>query len=242
MSYYHVYIDYTDKKGKRKPSLTYNLPKESIEERIATPFGKNKTFVVGGRVYDPSYIEEITIFTSTNNFEELILPDGRPPLGHDVDYVWKCFVDKQVKGVDICTDNFITSPPAKKEEIKSLIGLMRSASFLGLNTNWSLATCALQLQEVVVTLVAKRKKIKLDKANVERLLNKKIEDLSFNDRYEAFSKQVKASFNIEMPILATHLRKMRTKVLHEGYNPKPEETDSIVRFTVGLLKKLEDIS
>ena len=136
--------------------------------------------------------------------------------------------------IKIVTRKFITSPPT--------LGLMESASFLGLDTNWSLATCALQLQEVAVTLVAKRKNIKLDKANVERLLNKKIKDLSFNDQYEAFSKQVRDLFNVEMPILTTHLRKMRAKVLHEGYNPKPEETDSITGFTIGLLRKLKDIS
>lgn len=119
---------------------------------------------------------------------------------------------------------------------------MESASFLGLDTNWSVATCALQLQEVAVTLVAKKKEIKLDKANVERVLNKRIETLSFGYQYKAFSKLVKVTFGIEMPILTTHLRKMRTKVLHEGYNPKPEETDSIVRFTIGLLQKLNNIS
>jgi len=122
------------------------------------------------------------------------------------------------------------------------INLMKSATFLGLDTNWSLATCALQLQEVGVTLVAKRKNIKLDKAGIERLLKKKIEKVSFNNQYEAFRRQVKISYGIKMPLLTQHLRKMRTKVLHEGYNPEPEETKSIVSFTVGLLQKLNDIS
>ena len=120
--------------------------------------------------------------------------------------------------------------------------LVNSASFLGLDNNWFLATSALQLQEVAVTLVANRKKIMLDKANVERILNKRIQnELSFNDRYEAFIKQVKDSFKIEMPILASHLRRMRVKVLHEGYNPQPEETKSIVDFTIGLLRRMESI-
>lgn len=120
--------------------------------------------------------------------------------------------------------------------------LMESASFLGLDANWSSATCALQLQEVAVTLVARRKNIKLDKANVEKLLSKRIGVFSFSDQYEAFCKQVKTRFNIEMPILTTHLRRMRVKVLHEGYNPKPEETEFIVGFTIGLLQKLNSIS
>jgi hypothetical protein len=130
----------------------------------------------------------------------------------------------------------------KEKPSEPTIDLMDSASFLGLNSNWSLATCALQLQEVAVPLLAKRKNIRLDKTSVEALLNKKVQVLSFNDQYEAFSEQVKTSFNVEMPILTTHLRKMRTKVLHEGYNPKPEETESIVNFTIGLLQRLRGIS
>ena len=151
-------------------------------------------------------------------------------------YVLECFGLRKVKGVGACTYDFITSSPEEKKEL----GLIESASFLELDINWSQATCALQLQEVAVTLVAEKKKIKLDKTNVERILNKKITgELSFNDRYRAFSKQVKTSFKIDMPRLTTHLRKMRTEVLHQGYNPTPEETESITSFTIGLLKKLD---
>lgn len=124
------------------------------------------------------------------------------------------------------------------EPEKSLID---STAFLGLDRNWHLATCALQLQEVAITLVAKRKGIKLDKTNIEKLSGKKIQNFSFNHQYQAFSKYVEDSYNIKMPILTTHLRAMRVKVLHEGYNPKPEETQSIASFTIGLLSKLEKI-
>jgi hypothetical protein len=120
--------------------------------------------------------------------------------------------------------------------------LMDSASFLNLDANWSIATCALQLQEVATILVAKRKGIGLDKQNIEKILAKKIKDFSFNYQYEAFSVEVKRMFGVEMPILTMHLRKMRTAVLHYGYNPKPEEKDSIVQFTIGLLKKLASIN
>lgn len=120
--------------------------------------------------------------------------------------------------------------------------LMESASFLGLDTNWSIATCALQLQEVATILVAKKQGIGLDKLNIEKILGKKTKDFSFNYQYEAFSLEVKRLFSVEMPILTMHLRKMRVEVLHYGYNPKPEEKDSIVQFTIGLLKKLSSIN
>jgi hypothetical protein len=121
--------------------------------------------------------------------------------------------------------------------------LMESTSFLGLDTNWSVAVCALQLQEVAVTIVAEKAKIGLDKANVDRILNAKIppKDFSFNHQYEAFRKEVKRLFNVDMPFLITQFRRMRVKVLHEGYNPEPEEKDSLVSFTIGLLQKLNSI-
>lgn len=122
--------------------------------------------------------------------------------------------------------------------------VVESASFLGLNTNWSVAVCALQLQEVGVTLVAKKLKIDLEKPNVEKILSTKIEskDFSFNQQYEAFRAEIKRLFNVDMPFLTTQFRRMRVKVLHEGYNPEPEEKDALVSFTIGLLRKLEDTS
>jgi len=257
MPYYHVRITYAGKKGEESDFFKYNASEELVKERIAAPFMKNKSFVVSGRVYHPSKIDKITIFNSRVRAEDLILPNRKSPFGQSHDYVTICFIQGKVKGVHTCTDYFITSPPEEKaEQIKTpteslgkkeeptdlTIGLMQSVSFLGFDTNWSSATCALQLQEVAVTLVAKKKGITLDKANVEKILKKKIEDLSFNDQYEAFSIQVKGAFNIEMPILTGHLRKMRAKVLHEGYNPQPEETESIVSFTIGLLQKIKSIS
>jgi len=143
------------------------------------------------------------------------------------------------------TDRFFAYVILKTRKIETpepTADLMDVCSFLGLDTNWSVATCALQLQEVATILVAERNGIRLDKPNIEKILGKKIKDFSFNYQYEAFSKEVKRLFKVEMPILTMHLRKMRVAVLHDGYNPKPEEKDSIVQFTVGLLKKLSSIN
>jgi hypothetical protein len=130
----------------------------------------------------------------------------------------------------------------KGKEHRPYIDLVKSVSFLGLDTNWFSATCALQLQEVAITLVAKKKNIKLDKKHVEKILDKKIDYLSFNEQYKAFSKEIKRLYDVDMPFLTTQFRKIRVKILHEGYNPEPEEKGSIVTFTLGLLQKLKDIS
>lgn len=141
---------------------------------------------------------------------------------------------------------FLEQVVVKLKENKPLeptADLMESATFLGLDTNWSLAVCALQLQEVAVTLVAEKTEINLDKINVEKILDKQIQpkDISFNHQYEAFTREMKRLFDIDMPFLVPQFRRMRVKVLHEGYNPEPEETDSLASFTIGLLKKLRDI-
>jgi hypothetical protein len=122
--------------------------------------------------------------------------------------------------------------------------LLKSSEYLGLNQNWFSATCALQLQEVSIKLVADKIELDLGQPSVEKILGKKFEpkDFGFNQRYEGFGKEVKKLFRIDMPFLATQFRKMRQKVLHEGYNPEPEERDSLVSFTIGLTKKkLEDV-
>jgi|GEM_PF-3008150 len=234
MPYYHVIVGL--KSRHHQGAIENNLIEKDLLNLIVKLYNRDEPFKCGDSVVSRDNISFIRITES----EEVLTPRSY-------------FVSPQKTFAELwqlisrqkdVTDKFIKkSPKRRKESPPELgVGLIESANFLGLDTNWSFATCALQLQEVAVTLVAKRKKIKLDKVNVEKVLNKKIENLSFNMQYEAFSRQVKDSFDIEMPILTTHLRKMRTEVLHEGYNPKPEETDSIVSFTIGLLQKLNGIS
>lgn len=121
--------------------------------------------------------------------------------------------------------NKIITPLNNGQTAEPTASVMESASFLGLGTDWSVAVCALQLQEVAVTLVAEKLKIDLCRANVERILSTKIEskDFSFNHQYEAFITEIKRLSDVDMPFLTTQFRKMRVKVLHEGYNPEPEE-------------------
>jgi hypothetical protein len=139
--------------------------------------------------------------------------------------------------------NKVVIPLNSGQTVEPTLCIMESASFLGLDTNWSVVVCALQLQEVAITLVAKKIEVNLDKAGVDKILKRQIqpEDFSFSHQYEAFGIEVKRLFGIDMPILLPQFRRMRVKVLHEGYNPEPEEKDSLVSFTTGLLRKLEDI-
>jgi len=165
--------------------------------------------------------------------------------GFDFFDIQKYLKRKDLPKISALQDNwqtllFATGKPGQEEIIST--GLMGSAGFLGLDANWFLATCALQLQEVAMKVIAKRKGIKLDKREVEKILKRKVEMLSFNHQYKAFSEVLKTRFGVEMPYLPIQLRKMRVKVLHEAYNPKPEETNSIEVFTIGLLQKLSNVA
>ena len=231
MPYYHVKI------AIRNPDTMLKFYREELDLSVediklfAEQYEKGTVFFKGEWI-DTSNIEEVEIRETYNksvNYYPKPLDSSTIFYGNRSD-------------IPVVTRKFIKSPPIKGKMNELSTSLIKTATFLGLDNNWSLATCALQLQEVAVTLVAKRKNIKLDRMEVEKVLGKKIQSLSFNNQYGAFAKHVKESLNIGLPILTTHLRKMRTKVLHEGYNPKPEETESIVSFTIGLLKKLRNIS
>jgi len=117
MPYYHVYIPYT-KEGKRRRAMHYNAPKETIEQKIAIPYMRNKTFIFAGRVLHPSQIRQIVIFQSDKPAEELVLPNGKTIREEeDVVYIAKSF-SKKIEGVVTCTYEFITSPPVDEELIE----------------------------------------------------------------------------------------------------------------------------
>lgn len=129
-----------------------------------------------------------------------------------------------------------------KEIDRAQSDIAKFTTFLGIDKNWMSATYALQLQEVSITMVAKKKGISLKKEDVERILDCKItEGFGFDHQYKAFAKEVKRLYDIEIPSLARFLRKMRQAVLHEGYNPTNREKELIVSATIDLLKALENV-
>lgn len=130
-----------------------------------------------------------------------------------------------------------------KEIDKTASDIAKFTKFLGIDKNWMSATYALQLQEVSITLVAKKKNIALDRKNVERILNKEIKanEGFFSYQYEAFAKEVKRLYDIEIPFMAMWLRKMRQVVLHEGHNPTEQENRQVISATVCLLKELKKV-
>jgi hypothetical protein len=127
---------------------------------------------------------------------------------------------------------------------KSDFELSLFSEFLGINQDWMISTCALQLQEVSITLVAKKKGIILDKTNVERILKRQInkDEHFFSCQYEAFVREAKRLYGFEIPSMAMWLRKMRQAVLHEGQPPTEQEKELAVLATVSLLKELRKVN
>jgi len=137
-------------------------------------------------------------------------------------------------------------PKEFQENVNPLIDLLQMADFLDIDINWMLSAINLQLQEVAIRKVSDKMGIELNRKNVERILGTSIDlrnlkFMPFNYQYEAFSKVVKEEKRIDMPRLVQQLRKTRMDVLHLGYKPTQEETDSITTFTQGFLKKLRKL-
>ena len=133
------------------------------------------------------------------------------------------------------------------ESDTSLPRLLSLADFLDLDLKWALSVIALQLHEVVIVKASSKIGIELKRKNIEKILGKTVNlnslrFMPFNQQYDAFSKFVKEKKGIRMPVLVRDMRTTRSKILHLGYNPTSEETDSIITFTEGLLKKLKNVA
>lgn len=208
---------------------------EEQTRNIASQFLKGDCLWFDGKKVDSKNITELRIYKTTlfNAYPSSYWHSAFPS-GYAGDF----------GGTDV-TRQFITqAPTAYQSETQRLASEMfQNCKNLSLDENWVLATLALQLQEVAIVFYSKKLGIDLNKQNVEKILGKKIEDnfLPFNFMYDALSKEVERLCKVQMPILAKSFREMRTEVLHRGYNPKVEETCSIITFTDGLLKKLESI-
>ena len=132
-------------------------------------------------------------------------------------------------------------------QYKTFLELIKKAQNLNLDINWMISAISLQLQEIAILKCASSNNIKLDKNNVEQVLGRKIKEetkkyLSFGDQYDLLSYKIEQERQVKMPKLTKDLRKMRVRVLHEGYNPVPEETDGIANFSLGFLDKLKEIT
>ena len=214
MLYYHIRIRYVEG-NKSLRGYEVNFSKEEVVE-LASQFEKGESIWFDGRRIIPKRIAELKIFATqfllgySSEYWHMSYPDG----------YWGHF-----GGIEV-TRQFIKKAPKMPQTEAKSPEFSKHISFLSLDENWVFSTIALQLQEVAVIILSKRLGIVLDKQNVEKILAKKVEgDLTFNMKYDAFSKEVEKLYKVKMSIMAKDFRRMRNEVLHKGYNPKKEETE-----------------
>lgn len=118
MPYYHIFVNYTDKRGNEHSLCTYDQTARKVRKHYAHPVMKRIPFFCLGYEIQPSALNRFLIFKSEKRYRELILPNGKPAIGQNHDYVIDCFHNLKVKGVVSCIQNFIT--PLEKEREKPI--------------------------------------------------------------------------------------------------------------------------
>jgi hypothetical protein len=121
MSWYNVFLSYTKENGEEQTLLQYNTTEEEILSKIITPINLGQAFFLIGYVIKPSAILQLQIYRSQRKYQNLVLPDGRSPIGRQHEYVRYYFDHNQVQGVEDCTASFLsTSTKEIGEETEQL--------------------------------------------------------------------------------------------------------------------------
>jgi len=116
MSWYHVFLSYTKEDGEEQTLLQYNTTEEEIRSKIITPMNLGQAFFLIGYVIKPSAVLQVQIYRSEREYQNLVLPDGRSPIGRQQDYVRYYFDHNQVQGVEDLTASFLSMPT--KDEVE----------------------------------------------------------------------------------------------------------------------------
>ena len=112
MPYFHLYIVVKENEKKRY-FLPWNQSEKTLGE-VVEAYEKNDRFMLSGRVYYPSHIDKLTVFESDKRYRDLILPNGKSPVGQNASLIAKSFKAKKVQGVRIVTNKFFKLPPKGK--------------------------------------------------------------------------------------------------------------------------------
>jgi len=215
----------------------FNLSKKEVEE-IKEGKEQDRPFWVGERRFEPQEIVSITVYETSKKTSDYSA-DSDMQLSEVMNWIMNGRIGKNV------TKLFFPLSVIDEEAHSKIDDLISAAKFLGLDENWFISTCALQLQETMIARLSKNKGILLDKENIKKILNKKevkvpSEYVPFGEKYKAFSIAIKSLDDIIMPNLTLELIRMRNDVLHNGYNPTTEEATCFVSYTTDLLNRLND--
>jgi predicted nucleotide-binding protein len=110
MSYFHVYITYKNAEGVIHNLFWHSYQEETLVNYITTPFNERKFFWFAGFKVHKDNITRILIFSSEDNADKIILPNGKvlENCGNqDVSYLVEIFGKGRVKGVHNVTAKYI---------------------------------------------------------------------------------------------------------------------------------------
>lgn len=247
MVYYHLKIYYWlstkltklfRASGIRVFDRYFDLSIEEVEE-IKIAKEENRSFQVRQKRFDPESLISVNVYRTKKSTKEYSAESDMR-----ISEVEERIVNGRI-GKDVTSQFFPLSVIA--EGTQRIDDLMNAAEFLGLDENWFVATCSLQLQEIMIVKLAEKKGVVLDKGRIKEILNKTDEELfessdyiPFRERYKAFSKEAKHLWGIDMPAMPLAFREMRSQVLHNGCNPTVEDTNFLVDYTTEMLRRLNE--
>jgi predicted nucleotide-binding protein len=108
---YHIYIEYSepDKSGFR-----FNLSRADIIGAFQEPFANGEPFWFMGRLLNPIKVAKVIIFWSYETADQLHLPNHENLIiAKDKKYVIDNILKGKVKGLYICTEEFMAVTPQK---------------------------------------------------------------------------------------------------------------------------------
>jgi hypothetical protein len=224
MAYYHLKIYYhysnfwTKIFGTPLDSNTFgvffDLSEEEVKE-IKKGKEENRPFWVHDTEFEPKQLVSIDVYRTQKSVMEYSAESNMR-----ISEVKSGIINGRI-GKNV-TKRFFPLSVIDEGAQSKIDDLINAAKFLELDENWFISTCALQLQEVMIEKLAKKREIAFDKENLKRILGREVKVPSdfvpFSEKYKAFSKEIKRLDNIDMPKLPLDFRNTRTEVLHYGYN------------------------
>lgn len=115
MTVYHLFITYLDENDEENQLLYQNIASEQELQAILSPLQIQRTASIVDHTIDPGKIQRLRIYRSEALFEDLQLPDGQNLVDYQYDYVMYFFDHGMIDGIQICTDEFLTTLPADKQ-------------------------------------------------------------------------------------------------------------------------------
>jgi predicted nucleotide-binding protein len=105
---YHIYIEYSEPE---KSGMRFNVSRAELIGSFQEPFANGEPFWLGGRLLNPIKVQRVIIFWSYETADQLRLPNHENlVMAKDKKYLIDNVLKGKVKGVYICTEEFVTPP------------------------------------------------------------------------------------------------------------------------------------